>query len=194
MAFMLPLSVVEMEVETQPKREIHRIKDCKCVYPFSSIPFHPVKNSIALFLSEVLFRSLKETDCNDALFSFLLESVVRLDSLENGLGNFHLIFLLKYSAFLGFYPNLDNEKNGVFFDMLNGCFLSRKPLHTHFFDLTESETLKELIQADFDTMHSLAYSHRRRNALLEQLLQYFSLHVTDFGQLKSIQVLQTLFV
>lgn len=188
-----PLSIVELEISYNPNKEIHRIKECKNTHFFSSIPFCPIKNSIAFLISEVLFRCLKETDKNEPLFNFLLQSIVSLDVLDKGIANFHLIFLVKLSSFLGFQPNMDNEKNNTYFDMINGCFLSSKPLHLNYLSINDSDILKELITNDFETMYSLSLSQQQRNDMLENLINYYSLHLTEFGHIKSISVLQSLF-
>ncbi len=192
-ALLLPLSIVELEVEHHPKKEIHRIKESKIIYSFRSIPFNPVKNSMSFFISEILFRCLKETGKNDPLYHFLLQSIILLDSTDNGIANFHLSFLIQLSSFLGFYPNMDNRASNTYFDLLNGYFLSEKPLHTHFLSIPESNILKELLQNDFKTIHTLSYSKKQRNGILEQLIGYYRLHLTEFGQIKSLEVLQTLF-
>ena len=188
-----PLSVVELEVDYNPNKEIHRIKECKNAHFFTSIPFDPIKNSITFLISEVLFRCLKETDKNEPLFNFLLQSIVSLDVLDKGVANFHLVFLVKLAAFLGFQPNMDNEKNDTYFDMINGCFLLSKPLHLNYLSINDSNLLKELITNDFETIYSLALSQQQRNNMLENLIDYYSLHLAEFGHVKSINVLQTLF-
>ncbi len=192
-ALLLPLSIVELEVEHHPKKEIHRIKESKITYSFCSIPFNPIKNSISFFVSEVLFRCLKETEKNDPLFHFLSQSILILDNQDKGIANFHLIFLIRLSSFLGFYPNMDNPASNTYFDLLNGYFLSCKPLHNQFLPIPESDILKELLHNSFETMHTLSYSKEQRNNILGQLIGYYRLHLTEFGQIKSLDVLQTLF-
>ena len=185
-----PLSVVELEISYNPNKELHRIKECKNAHFYSSIPFCPIKNSIAFLISEVLFRCLKETDKNEPLFDFLLQSIVSLDAQDKSIANFHLIFLVKLSSFLGFQPNMDNEKNNTYFDMLNGCFLSSKPLHINYLSIDDSDILKAFIANNFE----LPLSQQQRNNMLENLINYYSLHLAEFGHIKSINVLQTLFV
>ena len=192
-ALQQPLSIVELEMEYQPKRDIQRIKESKIAYPFNNIPFDPVRNSIAFLLSEVLFRCLRETEENKTLFDFLTKSILFLDSAENGIANFHLIFLVKLTAFLGFYPNADQRTENTYFDLINGCFFRNKPTHTHFLSISDSDMLHELLCSELETMHLLSYPRQRKNAMLEQLMQYYSLHLSDFGHIKSFDILQTLF-
>jgi DNA repair protein RecO (recombination protein O) len=192
-ALFMPLSILELEVEHNPKKEIQRIKESKIVYPFSSIPFDPIKNSISFLLSEVLSKCLKETEKNPSLFEFVAQSIIFLDNNDKGIANFHLIFLIKLSNFLGFYPNMDNENESTYFDLLNGTFFAEKPLHSNYLAVSESNILKELLLKNFDDMYLLSYSRKQKNEMLEQLIKYYRLHLTEFGQIKSIEILQVLF-
>ena len=113
-AFLQPLTLVEMDVFHVPGKEIQTIKDIRIAFPFTGIPFHPVKNALALFISEVLFRSLKRAEEDDNLFQFLSNSIRMLDYCEEGLANFHLVFLVKLSRYLGFEPNTDHGQTRYF--------------------------------------------------------------------------------
>jgi DNA repair protein RecO (recombination protein O) len=192
-ALLLPLSIVELEIDYNPNKDIHRVKESKGVYFFRSIPVDPVKNCMTFLMAEVLYRCLKESDVNGELFHFLAESIVLLDVIDRGTANFHLVFLLKLSSFLGFHPNMDNMGSNTYFDMVSGCFTANKPLHANYLSIYDSNVLKELIASGFEGIDCLSFSQVQRNVVLENLVNYYGLHQTGLGQLKSIKVLQTLF-
>ena len=73
----IPLSVLDLEVEHLNKREIHRIKEARVCLPLQEILCDPIKNVLALFLSEFLFRVVKETEPDPRLFCFLYDSIQR---------------------------------------------------------------------------------------------------------------------
>ena len=75
-ALFMPLSVLEMEVEHLNKRDLHRIRETKLCYPLTEVFCNPVKNVLALFLAEVLFRVVKDTEPDQRLFDYLYESGV----------------------------------------------------------------------------------------------------------------------
>lgn len=191
-AFLQPLSLVEIDVFHVPGKDIQRIKDMRMEYQFNSIPFDPVKNSLALFISELLFRALRQTEPDDSLFLFLENSIQQLDCCEIGVANFHLVFLLKLSRYLGFEPNSD-EEDIVYFDMLNGLFQKNKPLHVHFLLPDVTADFSNILQADYANMGNLAFSRARRVKLLESMIEYYRLHIPDFHGLHSLAVLQSLF-
>jgi len=191
-SFLQPLTIVEMDVVHSPGKDIQHIKDIRIAHPFNGIPFDPVKNSLALFLSEMLFRVLRHTEPDEQLFLFLENSIQQLDNCEAGIANFHLIFLLKLTRYLGFEPNLDNVHK-KYFDLMNGIFLAEKPLHVHFLIPEISEKLYEFLLSDFSNMYELSLSRFVRNQLLDSIIDYYRLHVADFHGLHSIAVLQSLF-
>ena len=92
-ALLQPLSLVELEVAHHPGKDMQRIREMRMAYPLEGIPFDPVKNSIALFLSEVLYRVLRRSEPDGELYAFLERSILRLDSSKGRLADFHLLFL-----------------------------------------------------------------------------------------------------
>ncbi len=191
-AFLQPLSIIELNAEHLPGKEIQRIKEIRVLNPFSSIPFDPVKNSIILFLSEVLFRVLKQSEPDEFLFDFLQTSILLLDCTEQGIANFHLVFLLKLTRYLGCVPYYESVSSG-YFDLSNGVFLTQKPLHIHYLLPEISTDILNLLRADYENLSSLSFSRNRRWDLLESIIEYYRLHIPDFEGLHSMDVLQTLF-
>jgi len=191
-AVLQPLSIVELDAVHTPGKEIQRIKEMRALVPFAEIPFCPVKNSIALFVSELLFRTLRRSELDEELFQFLTNSIQLLDCCENGIANFHLVFLTKLTCYLGCEPNIEKNTNG-YFDLINGVFSQQKPLHSHYLLPEVSKNLLDLLEADYQTMDKLVFSRKQRTELLESIVEYYRLHVPDFNGLHSLEVLQSLF-
>ena len=128
-----PLALVELEADFRPNASIYKITEAKSFYPFSSIPYDPYKSSIALFLAEFLYRAVREEAENRPLFAYLQHSIIWLDECRDNFANFHLVFLMRLSRFLGLYPNLEDYQKGDYFDMLNACFTPLRPqLHSSY--------------------------------------------------------------
>ena len=191
-AFLQPLSIVEIDVSHIPSKEIQRIKDIRIAFPLINIPVHQVKNALALFLSEMLFRTLIRTEPDEQLYHFLEMSFRYLDDCERGLANFHLVFLLKLARYFGFEPNLD-EQHCIYFDLSEGVFLREKPFHKHFLNRDESADLQKLLAVNYDTMNSVVLSREKRVRMLENIIEFYKLHISDFHGVHSLEVLQTLF-
>lgn len=189
-----PLSLVELEADFRSKSSLFKVKEAKSSYPFSSLPYDPYKSSIALFLSEFLCRALREEAENRPLFAYLRHSIVWLDECRSGFANFHLVFLMRLSRFLGLYPNLDGYSEGDYFDLQNACFTPLKPLtHSNYIGPQEASRLTTLMRMNYDTMHLFGMSRTERARCLTLLNEYYRLHLPDFPVLKSLEVLKELF-
>lgn len=191
-AFLQPLSLVEIDVFHSYSKNIQSIKDVRITYPLTGISSHPVKNALALFVSEVLYRSLKQTDPDENLYNFLENSIQVLDCCEEGIANFHLVFLMQLTKYLGFEPNTEGNNN-QYFDLMNGIFVKELPPHKHFLATNLTLKLIQIINTNYLNLHSLSLTRIERLKLIESITDYYKLHVTDFQGLTSTPVLHSLF-
>lgn len=189
----MPLSVVEMEVEHQNKRDLHRIRETKLCFPLTQLFCDPVKNAVALFLAEVLYRVIKETEPDPRLFDFLYRSIHLLELTDKGIANFHLVFLLHLLSHLGISPNFESYINGYYFDMQNGEFTDRPPLHRHYLNREESKVFSRLFKISYENMSLYTFSRQERVNVVNRILSYYRLHLPEIPELKSVPILQTLF-
>ncbi|MDR0976854.1 MAG: DNA repair protein RecO [Prevotellaceae bacterium] len=189
-----PLSILEMELDVRPGATIYKIKEAKAVCPFASIPYDPVKSAITLFLAEFLYRAVREETGNRALYAYLRHSIVWLDTCRDSVANYHLVFLMRLSRFLGLTPNLDDYRTGDYFDLQGACFTSVRPsAHPFFLHPDEAARLSLLMRMNYDTMHLFRFSRAERNRCLVIINDFYRLHLPDFPVLKSIEVLKELF-
>ena len=188
-----PLTMLEIEADVRPKVQLQKVRDLRLAEPFSSIPFDPHKLSISLFVAEFLYHALRGEQQNVPLFDYVASSILWLDAQQASFANFHLVFLMRMSRFLGFYPNLDNYMPGDYFDLRESVFLPSPPVHREFLMPQEAEKVQLMMRMDFPTMHLFQMSHAERNRLLEVALVYYRLHLPDFPELKSVGVLQELY-
>ncbi len=188
-----PLTLLEIEYDLRPKLQLQKLSDVRLASPFSSIPFDPNKLSISLFIAEFLYYALRSEQRNEPLFDYIVNSIQWLDAQTNRFANFHLVFLMRLSRFLGFYPNLDHYQAGDYFDLRESVFLPVPPVHRDFLHPQEAEKIQLMMRMDFPTMHLFRMSHQERNRLLEVSLIYYRLHLPDFPELKSVSVLQELY-
>ena len=189
-----PLALLEFEADIRGNASLHKIKEVKLWHPFTSLPFDPYKNAIALFLSEFLYRAVRDEAENGPLFSFLIHSILWLDECKRGFSNFHVVFLMRLSRFLGLYPNLENYREGYYFDLLNACFVSLPPRH-HSYYLSSDEALlvPALMRLRYETMHLFRMNRVQRVRCLSVLNDYYRLHIPGFPELKSLEILTALF-
>ena len=189
-----PLAMVELEAEIRPNSSLHRIREAKAFYPFQSLPYHPYKSSIAMFLAEFLYRALKEEASNEPLFAYLIHSIRWLDECEGrSFANFHLVFLMRLSRFLGLYPNVEDYTTGCYFDMLNACFTPLLPQGGAYLQPDEAARIRLLLRMNYETMHLFGMNRTERNRCVTVINDYYRLHLPDFPILRSLEVLKELF-
>jgi DNA repair protein RecO (recombination protein O) len=192
-ALMQALTLVEIDVYHNPKKSLQHIKDVRVTYPYRHIPFNAEKNAVACFISEVLYKILRQPEADELLFDFIVNSLQFFDNQENKFANFHLVFLTKLTRFLGFAPSSRYETNAAFFDLLNGIFVAQKPQHQHFMEGTEADIFNQLLNCNFETMNEIPLSHKTRNSLIDSILEFYKIHTPEFTTVKSLSVLQMLF-
>ena len=167
------LFLLEMEVDYNPGRELQRVKEIKNSSPFGSIPFGIIKSSQSLFLAEVLEKVLREEESRPDLFGFLFRSIQVLDLLEDGINNFHLIFLIQLTRYLGFGPSNNYSSTNQFFDMIAGNFVTTPPAHPWFLKKTESLALVQLIGMSYQKSPEFRPDQGLRNILLDFVLDHY---------------------
>lgn len=192
-ALSIPLAVLDMEVEHFPKRELQKVREAKLAFPLNGTLCHPIKNTIALFLSEVLYRVVRDTEADERMFAYMERAFHILNTVEEGLANFHLTFLMGMSHYLGILPNIDSYTQESYFDMQNGCFTLTPPSHRLWLEKNESQVLHRLFRISFENMSLYAFSRKERQRMLEMIIIYYRLHLPEFGEIKSLEVTRTLF-
>lgn len=185
-----PLHLLEMVVYHKPSGSLQRISELRNQPVFHSIPYSLIKSSLALFMNEVLYKSLKLHNEDEALFNYLFNSIELLDKSENGIANFHLYFLLRLTKYFGFYPDLRMEEGANFFDLKEGGFSKTQAPHLYIIDNSLLDEFKQLLNCSFQSLNELSVSTAKRRGLLNKILDYYSLHIENFGEVKSHQILE----
>ncbi|MBW2938461.1 DNA repair protein RecO [Aureisphaera sp. CAU 1614] len=185
-----PLSLLQIEAYHKDKGSLERINEAKVILPYKTLHTEVVKTSLLLFLSEILKNSVKEEEANPSLFQFIENSLKWLDINEK-IANFHLLFLLKLTNFLGFYPDF-SENNAPYFNLMEGNFQQ----HSLGQFCEEGEAIVALIQLDkceFKYLSELSIPKSVRLKTLDLLLKYYQLHIQGYKAPKSLPVLTQLF-
>ncbi len=189
----MPLSLLEVDFDYRAKASLQKLRDIRMAVPMTGIALHPHKLAVAMFLAEFLCHATRDESDNAPLFRFVAISLEWLEGVETGLANFHLVFMIRMSRFIGFFPNTDGDGAGKYFDLLGACFTSRPPLHGHFLAPDEASKIALLMRLNYKTMHLCAMTRDERNRCTEVILEYYRLHVPGFPALRSLEVLRQLF-
>lgn len=185
-----PLSQLELSAYHNKKGNLNKISEARVSYLYQSLATNIYKQSIALFLAEVLGYALREEEPNDAQFMFIESSLKWLDQ-HSSFVNFHLVFLFELTKYLGFYPEVEN-KQLPYFDLEEGTFVNSKP-HRNFLSGNKLFLFKSIIGIKFDDMQGLKWSSESRHEMLKILLIYYELHLPGFKKPRSLKVLKEVF-
>ena len=176
-AYFQLLTQLEVQINYNPNQSLHKITEVKLRHSYISMHTNIYKSSVSIFIAEVLQNTLKEEEKNNELYDFLEATLLWCDLNEFD-ANFHLIFLLKMSKFLGISPNPDT-------------------LHLHFFkyekDNKQIYLLKELIGINFEALNTIKINGQKRHHMLNEILSYFSVHLGYFKKPKSLKILHEIF-
>lgn len=191
-ALFQPLNLLNLVIDYREGKSLHFIREISVEYTYQSIPGNIVKSSILLFLNELLSRSIREETANEALFDWIFNALVWFDLSGQENLNFHPIFMIQFSRFLGFYPKQQADTHSLYFDLQEGRFTSRKPEHADYVSGKQTSDLIELQNSTFESGNQLSISNKDRRTIIDTLVFYYRQHLPGFGEMKSLDVLKTI--
>lgn len=188
-----PLTLLNIEFDDRPNQNLLRMRDFQVERPYATMQSEMEKVAVCMFLAEFLNHATRGEQDNRPLFDYILRSLLWLDACPDRYANFHLVFMLRFSMFVGFFPNLEDYADGDFFDLREGSFEAAAPLHGDYLGPEEAARLQQVMRMSYENMHLFRMSHAYRNWFTEMILKYYQLHIPGFPQLKSLEVLKSLF-
>lgn len=172
MAMFLPLNILEGEVVENPKSDLWRLKGISVKYPLNGIRTNLYKNTMTLFMSEVLYRVVRDGVNEDGLFEWCVRDILTLDAVEADFSNYHLRFLLELCSALGFSPSLEDLAP---------------------FAGNHLKDIQKLLELPFAESMLVPLNGTGRNEIAESLLDYISHHTESQLNVQSLKVLGELF-
>lgn len=185
-----PLTQLEIVALHKNKGTLESIREAKVTYHYRTLHSDIVKNSLVLFLAETLSIVIQEEEGNTGLFQYLEYALYWLDNHED-INNFHLLFLLELTKYLGFYPDASSMEL-PYFDLCEGSFINSPSLNP----ILEGDSLyyfKQFLGINFDGISTVKLNNNQRQELLKKLLLYFQLHLHGFRTPRSLAVLNAVF-
>ncbi|MDR2586557.1 MAG: DNA repair protein RecO C-terminal domain-containing protein [Prevotellaceae bacterium] len=191
-AHFFPLHILEAQVYHKTGASIHHIKEFHTDNPLLGIRTHLHKSAIALFLGEVLYKTIKEEEPNETLFHFLTGAIFELDLLTQVVANFHLYFLAQLNIHLGFAPLINfHPQHAPVFDIQKGHFDSIGKSTGPIFSVETSALFYRLCTAsNASEAASIAMNGVQRRLIIDAIVQYLSFHLNTPLVFKSPEVLQ----
>ena len=172
MSYFLPLNLLEVSVTENPKSDLWYARVVSAEAPLNSIRDNIYKNTISLFMAEVLFRIVKQGNAEDGLYDWCRRQILTLDALETDFSNFHIRFLLELAVALGFRPQVNDilPFTGEYQSVIESCMNT---------SLAESMLIPQ--------------SRQVRNDQASSLIRYLEFHTESTINIRSLAVLRELF-
>ena len=158
-----PLNVVELVFDYRPSVTLQRIQELHIAHCYTSLPYNPIKETVALFLSEFLHGALR---------------------------NFHIAFLVRLTHYLGFWPNIKGRETLPYFDLRDSVATDTEPSHGFCLKGEEAAAVRLVLRMNLRNMHHFRLTRQQRNRILDVLTTYYQLHVPEFRNLRSLAVLR----
>lgn len=188
-----PLSVLDVVYYYRPNAEMFRVKEVAPAYAITSLHQNPIKLTMSIFLSELIYRTIREEETNPQLFAFIQNSIQMLDNLESGVANFHLIFMMQLSRYLGFYPLNRWSPTEPYFDIKNGIFCGVEPAHGFVLEKQTSKVLSQLIDTPMFAPETLSLNQSQRQTLIEAISSFYRFHLGSGIRFRTLPILIQLF-
>jgi DNA repair protein RecO (recombination protein O) len=189
-----PGAILDLIVYHHEQKSLQRIKEFKWAYIYDSLLSDVVKNSIMLYMIELIIKTIRQPETNQNLFDFIEDSLLWLDHcpLEKA-ANLPIYFALHLSGLLGFQLNHDHKEENNILDLVNGKFISEIPAHTQIHQGLIIEQIKELMKVMHpDELTEISLNRNMRKEILDLLEKYYSIHLPEFGKMKTLPILKQL--
>ena len=172
MSLYLPLSILEADIMESSKSNLFTAKNVVLRYPLLGIRNDVFKNSMTMFMSEVLYRVVKDGTNEDGLYEWCEKTIMLLDAIQSDFSNYHIRFLLELSIALGFRPESRD---------LAPFVGDHYPVVEKFMQLPLAESMLIPLNGTI------------RNEIAEEILRYIEFHTESALNINSLRVLRELF-
>ena len=173
MSLFLPLNILEADIQESTKTTLFTARNLSVRCPLAGIRNNMFKNSMTMFMSEVLFRVLKEGVYEQGLYEWCMKTILLLDAISTDFSNYHIRFLLELAVAMGFRPEGKDLE----------------PFVGEHYPIVE-----RFMQEPFAESMLIPLSGTVRNDLSEKILRYIEVHTESSININSLRVLHELFV
>ncbi len=177
-SLLLPLGIVEADIAGNPKSTLGNARRIVSAVPLIGIRNNLYKNTMTLFMSEVLYRTVKDGANEEGLYDWCRKSILTLDAMPSDFSNYHIRFLLELCSALGFSPTFE--------DLLP--YVGGEDARAHL------DALRTFVRSSFSESMLVPLSGADRNKIAEEILRYLEFHTESSINVRSLRVLHELFL
>lgn len=188
-----PLYLLDLDIYYRENREMHWIREASFTHEGVPVAANVYKSAQAIFISEVLMRTIREEEKNLELYRFLSGTLGYFSRSDRVISSFHLLFLFQLTRYLGFYPQYNYSSKNIFFNIESGSFSPFPGSAEVDLEAQLGKHWNACFKADYESIDQVFINHEQRNLFLDTLLGFFRFHHHSLGELKSLEVLRTVF-
>lgn len=191
-AYFQPAALLDMVVYKNEFNNLQRIKEYNWAHLYQHLLSDVRKNSVALFMVELLNKCLKEPEHNNELFYFVEDALLHLDAASDKVtANFPLFFAMHLAVFFGFRIVDEYTDEQHYLDLQEGLFVTEQPQHAHYIEGKMAEVTSHLLKMMLPSdLEELQLTGEFRRKLLNAYESYYALHLSEFGSLKTLPILR----
>lgn len=167
--FFQPLSLLEISYRHKEKNDVHTLHEIRYAHAFTFQAADMQRTGILFFLNDVLNKILKQPEPDKSLFEFIFSSLQYLDMHDGRLADFHLLFLLKLTDYLGISPmHIASQRDA--------------------YQLPPK--LRTFYEYGYNHLDALYFIAAERREALHAILNYYRFHLVHFPELQSVKILE----
>ena len=173
MSLLLPLNILEADITESTKSTLYTARNLAPRHSLLGFRNNLYKNTMTMFLSEVIYRTVKEGGQEHGLFEWCRGQILLLDAMDTDFSNFHIRFLMELAIALGFSPEST--------DLMPFVGENHK-------------VVSQFMSSSFAESMLIPLSGSVRNKICEDVLRYIEYHTESTLTINSLKVLRELFV
>jgi len=191
-SYFQPAAILDLEVHLNTLKQIQFIREFQWSYIYERVLFDVVRNAVALYVIELLQHSLKQPEANPELFYLVEDTLKEIDKgNETFVANLPLYFILHLASELGFQIQGEYSVETQVLGLKEGFFIKEIPMHPYYLIDSDARITSQIINIkSYKELESIYLNKDKRRQLLEAYQQYMKLHITDFGEIRSLSILQ----
>lgn len=184
-----PLSVLDIDCYSNQTASFKYIREITPSVKLNSIRSDILKYNIALFISELLHKTLNYSTSDEQMYDWIYNSVLALEREEEKWTNFHLFFAVSLCSSLGFMPKSDYSHTAPYFEIQSGGFICNELPDNACFSRENSELLYLFLTHDYDYSMMIRTGGGQRFSFLESVIRYLEHHLGCKLNIKSHYIL-----
>ncbi len=192
--FFQPSSILDMEVYHNDLKNLQRIRDLKWSFIYKTILSDVIKNSIALYMVELLKKTLKQPETNADLFSFCEDAFLELDKATSEVAaNFPIYFSLQLAPFFGIRLQDNYSESQSIFDPQEGKFSDTTSASLNHLNKEIGYYISQLLKAIHpDYLSEIKINRNIRLTILKIIEDFYAWHVPEFGSMKTLAIVSAI--